>query len=270
MSAQLFYTKPIQPFAALIEKPLRSPHFWVWFGWLDVVQTYRRTLLGPFWITANLVIFTIAMTFVYGAIFGVPTKEYSAYILCSLIAWYWVSALMAEVGNTFVNHAYFVKGTSIDKAQLIWAAVFKLLITFVHNIVVVVIYIFLALIPLTINTLQIIPAIILLFAFSIPVTAVAALLFARYRDLPRLVGSAMIAVLMVTPVFWQPSIITGWRSAIVYLNPIYYLIEIVRRPLLGEAPDQLTYLAVLGMTISAWLVGTVFYRRYQRYLVFWL
>ena len=254
----------------LLEQPLKYPHFWTWFGWFEIVQTYRRTLLGPFWITANLIIFTIVMTFVYGAIFGVPTKEYSSYVLCSLIAWYWVSALIAEVGNTFVANAFFIRGSSIDKAQLIWSQVYKQLITFGHNIVVVGLYILVGVIPLNVHTLQIVPAIMLLFLFSIPATAVAAILFARYRDLQRLVSGAMLAVLMVTPVFWEIGMMKGWRKFVIGLNPIYYLIELVRRPLLGQPTEMVTYLVVLLMVCVLWIAGGLFYNRYQRYVVFWV
>ena len=61
-------------------------------AWIEPVQSYRRTLLGPFWITLHLVIFVVAMTIVYGALFSVPTLEYLAFLSCGLIAWIWVQA----------------------------------------------------------------------------------------------------------------------------------------------------------------------------------
>lgn len=52
--------------------PLAQPSIWISLAWTDVVQSYRRTVLGPLWITASMVIFSLAMTLVYGALFGVP------------------------------------------------------------------------------------------------------------------------------------------------------------------------------------------------------
>jgi len=250
--------------------PLANCRLWTTLGWLDIVQTYRRTSLGPWWITANLAIFVIAMTFVYGALFGIPTKEYSAYLLGGMIAWYWISALFAEVGNTFLNYTYFIKSTSVDKAQLVWATVFKVFLTFAHHLVLVVVYIVVGVIPLTLYTLAIVPAVALLFLLSIPVTAVAAILFARYRDLQRFVGSAMIIVMMITPIFWQASMMKGWRRAFVDVNPVHYLVELIRQPLLGQPLDLTTAAAVLVLTVLAWIGGSLFFRRYQRYVVFWV
>src|SRR3546814_10570857 len=91
------------PFKILLESPLHNPRMWMTLGWLAIVQSYRRSFLGPFWITLNLAIFASAMTLVYGALFGVPTKEYAAYVVTGMIAWFWVAALLPEVGSTFFN-----------------------------------------------------------------------------------------------------------------------------------------------------------------------
>jgi ABC-type polysaccharide/polyol phosphate export permease len=255
----------------VLVKPLfQNCRLWMTLGWLDVLQSYRRTSLGPWWITANLAIFVIAMTFVYGALFGIPTKEYSAYVLGGMIAWYWVSALFAEVGNAFLNYSHFIRSTALNKAQLVWATVFKLLLTFAHHLAIVVVYVVVGVIPLNLYTLQIVPAVALLFFLSIPVTAVAAILFARYRDLQRLVGSATIIVMMVTPIFWEAKMVKGWRSAFVDVNPIHYLIELIRRPLLGQPLDWVTVAVALFLAVLAWIGGSLFFRRYQRYVVFWV
>ncbi|WP_137045759.1 ABC transporter permease [Pseudolabrys sp. FHR47] len=256
--------------SASLLAPLFDWRLWTTLGWLDMVQTYRRTSLGPWWITANLAVFVIAMTYVYGALFGIPTKEYSAYLLGGMIAWYWVSALLAEVGNAFINYTYFIRSTSIAKAQLVWATVYKQLLTFLHNSAIVIVYIVVGVIPLNFHTLAIIPAVALLFLLSIPTTAIAAILFARYRDLQRFIGSAVIIVMMLTPVFWKPDMMVGWRSAFVELNPFHYLIELIRRPLLGQPVDLTTYAVVIGLTVLAWLVGGRVFRRYQSYVIFWV
>jgi lipopolysaccharide transport system permease protein len=239
-------------------------------GWSDIVQSYRRTFLGPVWITLNLVIFATAITLVYGALFGLPTKQYAAYVVCGMIAWFWVAALLSEVGNTFLNYTHFIKATKIDKAQFVWAAVYKQLLILLHHMVVYAALLILGIIDLSFYILLSVPAVLLLFALSIPVTAIAAILFARYRDLSRLVGSAMVVLMMVTPVFWQANMVQGWRAAFYYLNPIYYLIEIIRQPLLGHWPGVTIVAVVCGMTIVAWIAGALFYRRFERYVVFWL
>lgn len=257
-------------FRPLLAPALNSPKVWIGLGWSDVVQSYRRTVLGPLWITLNLAIIATAMTVVYGALFGVPTSEYSSYVVCGMIAWLWVSALLSEVGNTFITYGSFIKSMPIDKTVFVWATVFKQLVTLAHHLVVYAVLVAIGMIQLSFYTLYAIPALIVLTLFSVPFTAIASIVFARYRDVPRLIGGSIIIVLMITPIFWQPKMITGWRQALVYLNPLHYLIEFVRQPLLGLPIESQTVFVVLGMTAVVWLIGAIVYRRYNRYVVFWI
>jgi ABC-type polysaccharide/polyol phosphate export permease len=148
--------------------------------------------------------------------------------------------------------------------------VFKQVITLGHHLLAYAAFVLFGLIDLTVYTLLAIPALILLFLMSVPITAVMAILFPRFRDLSRLITSFMLVLLMVTPIFWQPSMLTGWRRLIIDFNPIYYMVELVRSPLLGKPIDPVVALAAVGMTVVFWAVGAVAYRRYSKYVVFWL
>lgn len=257
-------------FRPLLAAAIIDPKVWIGLGWSDVVQSYRRTMLGPFWITLNLAIFTAAMTIVYGALFGVKASNYAGYVVCGMIAWFWVSALLSDVGNTFINYNSYIKSMPVDKAVFIWGTVYKQVITLAHHLVIYAILVAIGMIHLSVYTLTAIPALILLVLLSVPVTAIASIIFARFRDVPRLIGGTIIIVMMVTPIFWQPSMISGWRKAVIYFNPVYYVIQLIREPLLGHPLAPHTIFAVVGMTIAAWLIGSIAYRRYSSYVVFWI
>jgi ABC-type polysaccharide/polyol phosphate export permease len=256
--------------ASLLQEPLRRPLLPLQLAWTEVVQSYRRSLLGPFWITLNLVIFTMAMTLVYGALFAVPTTEYAAFLACGMIVWSWVSALLTEAGNTFINNAHFVKNTSIDKSILIWSFVYRQVIILAHHLLVYGALVLLNIIQLTLYTMLAIPAFLVLFVMSIPITAVMSILFSRFRDLARLIASLMLVILMVTPIFWQPGMMAGRRALLYLANPVYYIVEFARAPLLGTPPAPLVVVVVLVMTGLIWVVGAAAYRRYAKYVVFWL
>jgi ABC-type polysaccharide/polyol phosphate export permease len=254
----------------LLKTPLKNPRLWTTLGWLDVVQSYRRSMLGPLWITLNMTIFSLAMTLVYGAIFGIPTREYAAYIICGMVGWIWVAALITEVGNAFLNYGGYIRSTNIDKVQIVWATAYKQIIVLAHNLVVYAAAAALGVIPVTVYSLLFLPAVAIFFLMSIPLIALLAILFARYRDLGRLASSIVVIVMLLTPVFWQPTMIKGWRSLVFEANPIYYSIEFLRRPLLGLPPDPWIAAVFLCLTAALWIVGSRFYARYHRYVAFWL
>jgi lipopolysaccharide transport system permease protein len=255
---------------SLMSAPVKNPKFWLTLGWLEVVQSYRRSFFGPLWITLNMVIFCAAMTLVYGALFGVQPDEYAAYIVCGMISWLWVSAMITDVGNAFIQYSQYIRGFPIDKSQFVWAMAYKHVVILGHNLIVYLAVVVLGVVDFNANTLLVVPAIAIVFLLSIPATAIMSILFARYQDVQRLCSSLTIIVMMLTPIFWRSDMITGWRSAFVFLNPFHYLIEFLRGPLLGRPPDPVVIAVVLGMTAIAWAVGILFYRRYQPYVVYWI
>lgn len=255
---------------SLTSECLSSPEIWVKLAWYDVTQTYRRSLLGPFWITLNLIIFSAAMTVVYGSLFGKTTQEYASFIVTGMIAWTWVGSLITEGGLTFQNNSHLIRSLPIDKAQLIWASAFKHVIILGHNLIFFLLILIAGIIKPTIYTFNIIPAFFLMFALSIPLITIVSILFTRYRDLQRLVGGLLTIIMMMTPIFWKAEMLNGWRSILVLLNPMHYLIELIRAPLLGQPIELVNLIIVAIITISLWVIGSYFYFRYSRYVIFWL
>lgn len=250
--------------------PLERNDVWTTLGWLEIVKSYRRTFFGPVWITLNITIFATAMTLVYGVLFGVPTKEYAAYLVCGMMAWFWFTGVVIEAGNSFQVFGGYLRSMPVDKTYFIWASASKQIIVLAHHSILYFILIALGVVKVSLSTLWALPSIAILFVLSIPAAAILSILYARYRDLEKLVSSSLIVFLMLTPIFWQPGMMSGWRTAVFHLNPVYYLVEFLRRPLLGMPFEPLIALVILGMTAALWVFAVFFYARYQRYVVFWI
>jgi len=94
-------------------------------------------------------------------------------------------------------------------------------------------------------------------------------LSARFRDVPLIVGSVMQVAFFLTPIFWTPSSLPN-RALFVNLNPFYYLIEIIRMPLLGKTPPLSIWLVVIGFNCVGAVVATLFYGRYRGRIAYWV
>ena len=58
---------------------LRNWRFWIFLGWNDIAKQYRRSFLGPIWITINTAVFIIAFGLVGAQLFSTPLNEYLVY-----------------------------------------------------------------------------------------------------------------------------------------------------------------------------------------------
>jgi ABC-type polysaccharide/polyol phosphate export permease len=92
---------------------------------------------------------------------------------------------------------------------------------------------------------------------------------ARYRDVPQLVGNLVQVMMFVTPVFWFSQQL-GARAKLMAFNPLYHLINVIRAPLLGEAPSLLNYEAVLAIAVVGWAITFFIYARFRKRIAYWV
>ncbi len=74
---------------------------WSTLGMHDVRQRYRRSTLGPFWITISLAVMVFALGLLYGQIFGQDLREYLPFIAVGFVIWNLISTLILKGCETF-------------------------------------------------------------------------------------------------------------------------------------------------------------------------
>src|SRR5690606_41829114 len=72
-------------------------------GWQDVRQRYRRSALGPFWLTISMGVMIGAIGLVFGRIFGTPMSEFLPFLATGLIIWTFISSSVNEGSSAFFS-----------------------------------------------------------------------------------------------------------------------------------------------------------------------
>src|ERR1700722_17341318 len=75
---------------------------WLHQGWVDVVQKYRRTRIGPLWHTISLGIFIGSMGSIYAVILRIDPVTYFRNVTVNLIIWTLISNAIVEGTSHFV------------------------------------------------------------------------------------------------------------------------------------------------------------------------
>ena len=65
---------------------------WGIMGWDDIRQRYRRSVLGPFWITLSMGIFILLLGIIYSRLFHIELQHYMPYLTVGYIVWGFMSA----------------------------------------------------------------------------------------------------------------------------------------------------------------------------------
>ena len=264
---------PVSTFWVAVDQDLfaalREWRLWTTLGWNDIRQKYRRSMIGPFWITISMAIFILILGIVYSRIFHVGVSEYLPFLTVGYITWGFISQTTIESCTAFLEGERIIKQIRLPYAVYVLRVVCRNFIIFLHNAVVFVPVAIIFSVNPGLHGLMVVPGLALLCLNLSWVALSLSILNSRFRDLQQIVTTFVQIMLFVTPIMWPLSTL-GDSTYIAEINPLYHLIDIVRSPLLGQSPEISSWLVAIalmfpGSAVSMWLL-----RRASRRLVFWI
>ena len=241
---------------------------WLFLGWRDIRKHYNRTILGPFWLTLSMGILVAGLGVLYSQILNMPIREYLPYIAVGFIVWTLISGALTAGCGVFINAAASIRQVPLPFSVYLFQFVWAQLLTFCHNFA-----IYLVILPIFgINPLPAaffaIPGVALLLVDVVFVTMILGPLCARFRDIPMIVASVVQVAFFMTPIIWSAEVLPE-RAAFVMLNPFHHLIEIVRKPLLGDMPSLTSWIICLALSAILGVVAVLFFARFRARLAYW-
>ena len=112
-------------------------HLWFHLSWMDIKQRYRRSTLGPFWITISTGIMLGAMGPVYAKLFNQPVGAYFQHLAISFIVWNLVSGQIIESCSAFISAEGLIKQIKLPLILHLNRMLSRNIIAFVHNIIII-------------------------------------------------------------------------------------------------------------------------------------
>jgi lipopolysaccharide transport system permease protein len=248
---------------------LRLWRLWMLLGWNDILQRYRRSLLGPFWLTASMAIMVVSLGFLYAALFKIPIREFLPFLCVGLLVWNFMSSFLLEGGALFIGSESYIKQVRLPYSVYVFRSSWSKLIIFAHNFIIYFgVLIYFGIWP-GLGALLAIPGLLLVTINGTLLSLLIGMVSARFRDIPQLIGSLVQIVFFVTPIMWKPELLQQ-RAYIANLNPFFQMIELVRAPLLGSVPSLNTYASALAITLINFAVVGIFFVRFRSRIAYWV
>lgn len=252
-------------------EPIKHWDFWVFMGKTDIKYKYKRTLLGPFWLTLTNAAYIFMLALVFGALFRTTDPTYVPWVASGVIVWNFIGAALREGSIVYFEKRGFLLQTGAFKpAQLVYWVIWRNVQILAHQLPIILVTIaFFHVFPDPLHALWLVPGFLLQCFILLPACLILGLLTARLRDLEPLVATALMALFFVTPIMWQPEQL-GDRYWLATWNPVTYIIELVRAPLLGKPIRPLCYGVCGGLALMLWVSAIYLYRRFATRLPFWV
>lgn len=243
----------------------------VWFlmGNQDISLRYRRSIIGPFWISLSLGAMVLGMGLLFSQIFETDVATYLTWIGVSFLVWILISHMITEACTAAIEAERQLRAVSLPLPVLSARMVHRNLVIFLHNALVIAVLLAMFGYRPTTAMLYAPAGLAALLAIGFFAANALAPICLRFRDVPQIVTNLLQIIFFITPIIWMPT--QGRVSPlIVHANPFYHMLEVVRAPLLGQPPTTLNWivtLSVLGVTI---LVSLIVLGATRRRIFVWL
>ena len=250
---------------------------WAHLGWQDIRQRYRRSVLGPIWISITMAVTAIALGILYAGLFGNSLAEQLPYILVGFIIWNFISGCISEGSEVFIANVGLITHLPAPLSVHVYRLVWRQTLFFAHNLIVYAIMLLIFPQQLRWSSLLVLPALVVVVFNGVWVSLLLGIVTTRFRDLTPITQSVVQLAFFLTPIVWiyedllnSPNPTIAERARLAELNPFLHLIEILRRPMLGQ-PQELRHWVVVGIiTVLGWALTLVVLRRYRARVSYWV
>ncbi|MCZ2806478.1 ABC transporter permease [Modestobacter sp. VKM Ac-2983] len=255
----------------------RQRQLWGHLGWQDIRQRYRRSVLGPIWISITMAVTAVALGILYAGLFGNDLSTQLPYILVGFIIWGFISGCIAEGAEVFIANVGLITHLPAPLSVHVYRLVWRQVLFFVHNLVVYAVMLIVFPQSLDWSSLLAFPAFALLVANGAWAALLLGIVTTRFRDLTPITQSFVQLAFFMTPIVWiyedlinSANESIAERARLAELNPFLHFVEILRRPMLGESIEWRNWLVVAVITVVGWALTLVALRRYRSRIAYWV
>lgn len=248
-------------------------YFWLHLTLADLRARWRRSFLGILWSILQPLGLALLLAVVLAKLFQTDIRSYAPYVFSGMIVWDFIMAVLTGGALSFVQADAYIKNyrhpLAIYSLRTVLANLAVLGLASIPMVIWAAIAQPARLGIAWISLLSLYPMLLLIFW---PLVTLASYIGSQFRDLPNVMMLTLQALWFVSPVYFETSMFRhAGLDMLVYDNPVFHVLQIVRAPLLqGTWPSLEDYLFCAGMalvfTVCAWVVG----RKVERRVIFYL
>ncbi len=252
----------------------------------NIKLQYRNSVLGVFWNFLQPLLTMTVLVFVFDNLFGRDSEKvvnYPVYLLCGRLLHQFFTSSTKKAMKSIRARASIIKKVYVPKYVYPLSDIVSNFVTFLISLtvlVVVILYFNIAGInPITItpNILFAIPAVIVLFFFSLGVGMILATLSVFFKDIENIYDVFCLLLFYVTPIVYTVDRL-GFEEGstglmVLSLNPMFGFIEMFRAAVIHGA-DFFTYFDMnqfwycCGVTVIVLIVGfRMFHKKQDKFIL---
>lgn len=239
------------------------------FIWREFSIRYRQSLIGVLWAILQPLSMMILFTVVFTVIMPVNVSNfpYPVFFYVGLLPWTFFSSSMNYAIPSLVSHYNLITKIYFPREIIPLAGVVVAFIDMLIASALLFGILFWYGIPLTLNALLALLLLPLLLLFTASMALLCSALNVYYRDVNIAIHFALQLCFFATPVFYSINAVPMQYKFILFLNPLTFIIENLRRCVLNGYPMiwwQYTFmlLFIMGLAFLSYRIFKKVERRF--------
>ena len=230
----------------------------------DIKIKYRKSVLGVLWTLLNPLLMMVILAIVFSNLFKFDIENYPVYILSGQVIYNFFNESTTSAMSSIINNASLLKKVYIPKYMFVISRILSSIINMLasHCALLIVMIVMGCEMHWTMILFPIPAA--LLIVFCLGVGLILATLTVKFRDIMHLYGVFTTGLMYLTPVIYAMSLLPGWLSKIVMINPVTNYLMMYRDVMLNGCCFTLTgFFLGLAEAAAALVIGLVLFAKKQ-------
>jgi len=227
----------------------------------DLTVRYKRSVLGFLWTMLHPLLLMLIFLVVFSALFRVGAPHYETYFLSAYVAWNFFAQTTVNAMASVAWNGPLMKRVRVPPSIFTLSIVVSGLVNLGLSLIVLFSIMLAVGAPLH-ATLAFLPiSFLLLFLFTLGASLALTAVSIFFGDVREMVQAGMPALMYLTPIIYPISIVPERFRWAIKLNPLVYIVEIVRDPIYyGILPSPATLTVATVISFGSLAVGWMIFR----------
>jgi len=231
----------------------------------DLTIRYKRSVLGFLWTMLNPMLLMIIFVVVFSALFRFALPHYETYFLSEYLPWMFFAQTTLLSMQSMAWNGALMKRVRVPKSIFTLASTLSGLVNLFLSYVPLVLIMVVLGVPVRPAILFLPVSFLILALFTFGVSLALSAISVYFVDVREMYQVLLTALMYMSPIIYPISIVPDRFRQVIRMNPLLYLLQIVRDPVYNGRVPSVTMLAftaalAAGMLIVGWSV----FRRLSR------
>ncbi|HEY3204478.1 MAG TPA: ABC transporter permease [Thermoanaerobaculia bacterium] len=236
----------------------------------DIKVRYKRSVLGILWTMLAPLLNMIALTLVFSTILKTAIQNYPVYFMAGSIFWTFFSQTTSSAASQTHASNEIAKRMFVPRSVFVASAVGGGLVNLTLSLFPLILIVAVTGFPIHATWWFLPISVLITTLFTAGMSMILFTVASRFTDIREMYLVVVQTWFFLTPIVYHPSIVPFRYRLALWLNPMYYLVQVFRKPIYdGVIPSPQLTGSALVLSVAVLVTGWVFFCHRKDDMAYW-